>query len=61
VNVKKLFIFHDKRPSLFGNIVLRKQLRHLQQLIWGDKIVEFSEDKAIINEFIDKVGYSEAS
>jgi hypothetical protein len=47
-----LFIFHDKRPSLFGNIVLRKHLKHF---IWGDKIVvEFSGDKAFITEVIDK-------
>jgi hypothetical protein len=54
VNVKKLSIFYNNSPSLFENIVLRKQLRHLEQLFWDNKIVvEFSEDKAIITKVID--------
>jgi hypothetical protein len=49
VNLIKLFISHYKRPSVFESIVLRKQLRHLEQFMWDyDFVVEFSEDKSII-------------
>jgi hypothetical protein len=52
VNIKKLYIFHDGRDSLFENIVQRKQLRHLEQFFWGDRtVVEFSGGKAIITTF----------
>jgi hypothetical protein len=53
VNIKKLFIYDDNRPALFESIVLRKQLRHLEQFFWGEEtVVEFSEDKAIITKVI---------
>jgi hypothetical protein len=52
VNIKKLYIFHDGRDSLFESIVQRKQLRHLEQFFWGDKtIVEFSGDRATVTTF----------
>jgi hypothetical protein len=53
VNVKKLYISHDGRESLFESIVQRKQLRHLVQFFWGDNtIVEFSEDEAVITRVL---------
>jgi hypothetical protein len=52
VNIKKLYIFHDGMDSLFESIVLRKQLRHLEQFFWGDKtVVEFSGDRATVTTF----------
>jgi hypothetical protein len=52
VNIRKLYIFHDERDSLFENIVQRKQLRHLEQFFWGDRtVVEFTGGRAIITRF----------
>jgi hypothetical protein len=49
VNVRKLYISHDGRESLFEDIVQRKRLKGLEQFFWGDNtLVEFSGDKAII-------------
>jgi hypothetical protein len=49
VNIRKLYISHDGKDSLFENIVQRKQLKHLEQFFWGDTtLVTFSGDKAII-------------
>jgi hypothetical protein len=49
VNVKKLSISHGGRCHLFEDIILRKQLRYLEQFFWGDKtVVEFTKHEAII-------------
>jgi hypothetical protein len=49
VNVKKLSISRGGQCHLFEDIIMRKQLRHLEQFFWGDKtLVEFTDDEAII-------------